>query len=345
MSDLSDFLSINFFYKEGKHSVVNEPIQGKIVIEVFHPFKHKGVHLKLNHHVRGQINSQKITYRNLTLSNSGYWSPRQEYTFDINIDITEIYTYKGINLDMLWALEIEIEPEDETKSILRKHYVNNVQLINLLNSYGSYKEEIFIDIYPAISDTYQMLYYKNSVTNSYAMEIAGSFLGIIAGILILKFADIPIFIGLGAIGVAGYFLAKFIWRKLTVGQLGKITYTTEKVNDDEFQLELFCAGKTHNVEQFQVSLTVDEIIEDKRGTTDRTLEEVLYISEPLMIEHQLVNEVEYILKFPERNNIPVRIEYPNSYLKWYLLLEVEFRNGGKNSIKLPVRLDRKSELN
>ncbi|MFD0962648.1 hypothetical protein [Pseudofulvibacter geojedonensis] len=339
MKNLHEYIKFEFIPNNTTYKA-SEFIIGTITIQALKDFSVDAFGVYLKKRIKGQLSTppnQSFSITNIIHEN--IWRAGQIYEYNIEILIPEnAYSYSGENVEVLWAIVFELDPSSETSSTLRKDFLKNVEFHSLFKSFSNFKHEYYINILPK-EDNYEIIPIKNSLANNNKMFIILGVIILIIATCIFLFLDNGFFFGLIITGLGGYVLYKNIYHTISIGKLGKITYSTHLHTDDEFMLRLRLSNNQRSIKKLNYYCSITEKVRDDRGTSTTTRSETVYKSPKNTFKQSIKKDNELLIPYPKKS-FPIDIDINDVELIWNVNLDFEFKNDTTYIQKLPIKISK-----
>ena len=340
MKNLHEYIRFEFTSNNNTYKA-SEFITGTMTIQALKDFSFDLFNVKLNKRVKGQLSTPKAESFNLTnIASYSNWKAGQVYEYHIEFQIPEnAFSYIGENVEIIWAIEFELDPDDETSSTLRKDFLKNVEFHSLFKSFRNFKHEYYINIIPKETN-YEIVHEKKTLDNDKRIYILLGLALLIIAWYVFKFAEQGFFISLILTGIGVYVLYKNIHHSISIGKLGKLVYITNKYDEEYFSLKLRISKKQRSIKSLNYYCSITEQVTDDRGTSSTTRTETIYKSPYSLYKQAIKRDNEFIVPFPINKTLPHEINIPKVEIIWNVSLKIEFNNGTSYTQDLPINISK-----
>jgi len=338
MKNLNEYIRFKFNTNNSTYTA-SDTITGTITIQALKDFSFDSFSVSLNKRIKGQLSTpDKRSYGNTFLENDQHWKAGKTYEYDIEIQIPEdAFSYSGENLEIIWSIELELDPNDETTSMLRKEFLTSIEFHNLFKSFRNFKHEYYINI-KSIEREYKILPEINSLENDNRIHILLGLAILIGSACFFKFSESGFPFGFILAGIGLYILYKNIYHAISVGKLGELKYCSETINENNFKLKLIIPKNHRSIKNLNYYCSIIEKVTDNRGTTTKTHTETIHKSTENNLKQTIKKENELIVPYPNNKNLPITLNILDAQIIWNVSLQLEFKNGTVYTQELPINI-------
>lgn len=337
MNTLDKLISVSYEFETPLANVPpGQELIGKVFIRPKENIGYDTITIQLKQIITGKLNLSNTVKDFITLVSNGNWTKGRLYEYEIALTIPEdAFTFRGEYLEILWCLNLEIDPDKETMSKRRLNLLKDVELGRLFKTLkGKLNHTSFITVIPKTKNyvhNNQVYYFTNHFNE---VLVAGIFLIVVPiGIYFSGTYGVLSYIsGVLGLGLIGY----SIYNGLSISQLGKISYGLTSYSEEEFSLDFSVQKNADKIQEIKFHYEIKEEVVDNRGT-DSTRYRSSVFSSPIKTISNLKN---YDLKLSYPHNFfPGSFSFKSAKIYWVLYVDIKFNNGLSYKINREININ------